>query len=86
MRYLCILFASVLTATLSASGGSCPKCEIMKKYNSEHPGSYAYYEDYLESLKKKGTAGEKTPKEDLPDDVRQIMKQEKVSSANAEKK
>lgn len=80
MKRFYILFTLVFTASLSASGGYCPKCEIMKKYNSEHPSSHVYYEDYLESLKNKETGEKKASEEKLPDDVRQIMNQEKVSS------
>lgn len=88
MKRIFIVLALIAGVQLSAAAGHCRKCEIMNKYHSEHSGSQTYYEDYLESIDKTKTEGEAPAEENLPDDVRQIMKQEKVSadSKNVQKK
>lgn len=77
---------SVLTifysaALLAAGPGNCRKCDIMNKYNKEHPSQYKYYDDYLKDLKEKGAEGVDSSDEEIPDDVQQIMSQEKVKAA-----
>jgi len=82
-----IIFATFCSSALSAAAqGHCRKCEIMNKYNKEHPSNHEYYEDYLKDLKEKGAEGVDPSVEDLPQDVKQIMKQEKVKAKEPIKK
>lgn len=75
---LCVFILASTAASLAASeGGTCPRCEIIREYNREHPeNNYYWYDDYLKEK------GEKNPNESDQKKQDQVSLQDSKKSAN----
>lgn len=62
MRIIYLAFLSLLVpCILFANEGTCPRCEVIRKYHDDHPEeNYYWYDDYV---KEKGKAEDYQPKE-----------------------